>query len=339
MDGHSGIENNEVNRGSSGNFQLVMSFLKESSGRGHFVIHATSGTFYSFGLQPIQFLQQIGFTPFRGECKFFHDRCFYRYFAEVEYDEIGFESTRQTMYIHAAFEKFAKEGISKLYELKRQQNDILSDIRSSSGDLELFRAPVKIKPQPSEMPVWVDAVKFQKLQDLERQKIEMNREIEDLEGFLPLVYADGDILVSAVIKSLRFMGLKAEATEPGFTADILAETKDGSKKFAFEVTGTVDPIKKDSKKLTQLLDFERIKEFNEKTILIANTFKNLPIPERERKENFTPQVIEFLSKFPILLMTGWDLYKIIGELIEEKREAEYFIERFYKETGVFTFSG
>lgn len=337
MDGHSGIENNEVNRGSSGNFQLVLSYLKDSSGHGNFIIHATSSTFYSFGLQPVQFLQDIGFNPFRGECKFFHDRCFYRYFAEVEYDEIGFESTRQTMFIHAAFEKFAKEGISKLFELKQQQNDILREIRSNSGELALFGAPVKIKPQSSEMPLWVDAVKYQRLQDLEGQRIKMNKEIEDLEGFLPLVYADGDILVSAVIKSLQFLGLKAEPTEPGFTTDILAETKDGSKKFAFEVTGTVDPIKKDSKKLTQLLDFERIKEQNEKTILIANTFKDLPISEREGKDNFTSQVVEFLGKFPILLMTGWDLYRVVENVLEGNKTADFYVDRLYNETGIFIF--
>jgi len=133
------------------------------------------------------------------------------------------------------------------------------------------------------------------------------------------------------------LGLKAELTAPGFTADILAETKDGSKKFAFEVTGTVDPIKKESKKLTQLLDFERIKEHNEKTILIANTFKDLPISAREGKDDFTVQVVEFLSKFAILLMTGWDLYRIVGAIIEGKSEAAHYIERLYNENGVFIF--
>jgi hypothetical protein len=338
MDGHSGIENNEVNRAGSGNFQLVLSYLKESGGRGYFVIHATSGTFYSAGLQPLQFLQQIGFSHFGGECKFHHDRCFYRYFAEIEYDDIGFESSRQTMYIHSAFEKFAKEGISKLYELQRQQNSILGEIRASSGDLPLFGALLKIKPDPSAMPVWIYAVKFKRLQDLEGQRIRMNKEIENLGEFLPLVYADGDLLQSAVIKSLRLMGLKAELTQPGFTADILAETNDGLMKFGFEVTGTTEAIKKDSKKLTQLLEFERIKEHNEKTILIANTFKNLPTAQRQDKENFTRQVVEFLSRFPILLMTGWDLYRVVEDVLEGIKSADSFVERFYNETGIFIFN-
>lgn len=337
MDGHSGIENREVNKGGSGIFRLILSYLKESSGSGHFIIHATSSAFYASGLQPLQFLQQIGFSHFKGECKFFHDRCFYRPFAEVEYNEYGFEDTRQNMWIHSAFEKFANEGINRLYELQKQKNEILREIGSGAGPLEIFNVPVRIEKGPVDIPTWVNSIKFQRLKELESQKDDLNKEIEELEGFLPLVYANGDDLVSAVVKSLRFMGLKAEPTEPGFTADIFAETNDESKKFAFEVTGTVDPIKKESKKLTQLLDFERIKENNEKTILIANTFKDLPISEREGKESFTPQVIDFLSKFPILLMTGWDLYRVIGYIIGGGKESEYFIERFYSEIGVFVY--
>jgi hypothetical protein len=335
MDGHSGIENREVNKGGSGNFQLILSYLKESSGRGHFIIHATSGTLYSFGLQPVHFLQQIGFIPFRGMCKFFHDKCFYRHLAELEYDEYGFEDMKQNMYIHSAFEKFAREGISKLYELQKQQIEILQEIRSSAGPLEIFKAPIKIERKPADIPVWVDFVKFGQLKELEKQKAVIDKGIEDLAEYLPLVYADGDPLVSAVLKALRFIGFKAEPTQPGFTADILAETKDRSKKFGFEVTGTTEPIKKDSKKLTQLLEFERIKEHNEKTILLANTFKNIPISERQKKENFTPQVVDFLSKFPILLLTGWDLYRIVDRILEGKRPADFFIERLHKDTGIF----
>ena len=337
MDGHSGIENNEVNKGSSGNFQLVLSYLKESSGRGYFIIHATSNVVYGPRPKPLEFLQQIGFTHFSGECKFHHDECFYRHFAEIEYNEMGFSDTRQNMYIHSAFEKFAKEGISKLYELQRQQHDLLGEIRASGGEIGLFGAPVKIKPQPSDIPVWVNTAKFMRLRELEGHRDGMCKEIEDLEGYLPLIYADGKILEDAVIKSLRLLGMKAEPTAQGFTADILAETKGGSKKFGFEVTGTTEAIKKDSKKLTQLLEFERIKEQNEKTILVANTFKNLPISERKGKENFTQQVIDFLGRFPILLMTGWDLYRIVSDILEAKKPADHFAERIYNETGVFKF--
>lgn len=337
MDGHSGIENNQINKGGSGNFQLFLSYLKQSTGLGEFVIHASSSTFYSSGLQPLEFLQQIGFKHFQGECKFFHDRCFYRTIAEVKYDRIGFEDTRQTMMIHNTFETFANEGINKLYELQKQQNDLLRTIGLSSGSLEIFNIPAKIEIKPAYIPIWLNSIKFEHLKELESQKADIDKEIEGLEGFLPLVFANGDTLVYAVLKALKFLGLKAKPTEPAFTIDILAETIDGLMKFGFEVTGINDPIRKDSKKLTQLLEFERIKEHNEKTILIANTFKNIPISERKGRENFTADVVKFLSGFPILLMTGWDLYRAVGDMIEKKKEPSYFVERFYKDVGIFIF--
>ena len=120
MDGHSGIENKEVNRGGSGGFQLVLSFLRESDGRGHFIIHATSGIIYGPRLKPLQFLQDIGFTHFHGECNFYHNQCFYRHFAEIQYDDMGFQDFRQNDYIHSAFKRFADEEISKLYGLQLQ---------------------------------------------------------------------------------------------------------------------------------------------------------------------------------------------------------------------------
>ena len=147
--------------------------------------------------------------------------------------------------------------------------NILSKIKASGAELGLFGTPPKIIIKPTDVPVWVDVIKFSRLKELETLRMKVSNEIKDLEEYLPLVYADGKNLECAVIKSLRLMGLVTESAEPGFTADILAETKDNMKKFGFEVTGTTEAIKKESKKLTQLLEFERIKECNEKTILLT----------------------------------------------------------------------
>jgi len=183
MDGHSGIENKEVNRGGSGDFQLILSYLKHSSGRGYFVIHASSSSFYLSGLQPIAFLEKIGFQHFQGECKFFHDRCFYRTIAEVKYNEVGFENIRQTMYIHSAFEKFANEGISKLYELQNQQIDILRSIKLSAGPLEIFKGPVEIEIKPTDIPVWANSVKFPKLKKLKARRQTFLKRLKNLKVF------------------------------------------------------------------------------------------------------------------------------------------------------------
>lgn len=338
MDGHTGIKSHEVNRGGKGDFQLVLSYLKESDGSAHFIIHATPKHSYLYGLQPLDFLELIGFNHFKGECQFFGNRCYYRHLGYVKYDHRGFENIEDNQYIHSAFEKFANEGIDKLFELRKQEKEILRSIGSSSGPLKIFDVPVEIEIKPSDIPGWVNSIKFEKLKELEKERSLIEDEINNLSEYLPLLYADGEQLLCAVEKALKQIGLKTERTAPGFTVDILAETIDGLKKFGFEVTGTTEAIKKESKKLTQLIDFERIKKHGEKTILIANTYKNIPIPDRKDNENFTQQVVDFLSPFKILMMTSWDIYRIIEKIINGEKSGEHYINRFYSETGVFNFN-
>lgn len=126
-----------------------------------------------------------------------------------------------------------------------------------------------------------------------------------------------DILISAVLKPLLTLDLKANLTDKGFTVGILAEKQDCSKKFGIEATGYTESIKKSNKKLTQVLEFERIKEHNEKTILIVNTYKTIPIEERKSREHFTKEVVEFLSPHHILLMTCYNMYQMVRDVIEK----------------------
>lgn len=337
-DGHSGIENRQVNQGGSGNFQLVLAYLKQGSGRGDFVIHATSNTFYSYGLQPLEFLEQIGLSHYHGQCPFHHDKCFYRVIATLQRDIHGFENYTQVQRIHHAFQTFAGK-IGDLFSLHQQEERILREIGIKSSGKSIFGQPVKIDVSEVDVPLWVDEVKFPKLRDLEIQRDAIQEEIDDLRGFLPLLYGTGEMLEEAVIKALQFIGLEAQRAPKGFTADILAQTLDGSRKFGVEVTGVSGPIKKDSRKLTQLLEFERIKEHDEKTLLVANTYRAKPIEERKVLEDFTPQVLDFLSRHPILLMTSWDLYCVVRYVFENPQLREAVVEALYTTNGRWEWKG
>jgi len=337
MDGHSGIENQKVNEGSTNNFQLVLAFLKTTSGDADFIIHATSNILYGPTPHPLEFLQQIGFEPFDGECPFFHNPCLWRRIASFEEYASGIENIWKTQDVHNAFKSFV-DNIEQLYSLFQEQNRILRVIGASSPNLEIFATPPPIiKLDFSEIPHWVQSVKYSKLIALEKQREEIEKEIKDLQEYLPLIFADSDALVTAVIKALTLFNLEATHTARGYTVDILAETPDGSRKFGIEVTGCVEGIKKDSKKLTQVVDFERIKVHNEKTILIANTFKNIPIEERKGKEHFTKPTVDFLSKFSILMMTGYDLYTMVKDVLEKRKSSDEIIKILYETKGVLNY--
>ncbi len=331
-DGHTGLKSSQVNQGQSGNFKLVLSALKHSSGKSEFVLHVASNAWYSFGLQPDQFLSRIGLTPYHGQCPFLHDGCFYHVIAVAQQSFPGMEHFTQVQHIHDSFRRFA-EKLNDLFQLCQQEENILREIDLKSSWQPLVGQPVQIEIQERDIPVWVSDVKFPQLRALEEQKALLQKQLDELNQFLPLLYGTGDILEKAVLHTLRFLGLDAEQTEKGFTADIRAQTPDGSMKFGLEVTGINGQVKKDSPKLTQLMEFERIKEYGEKAVLVANTYNKIPISQRKGLEDFTPQVLSFLSVHPILIVTGWDLYCMVRDVLEGSQKKEELIEKLYTTSG------
>jgi hypothetical protein len=109
------------------------------------------------------------------------------------------------------------------------------------------------------VPPWVEPVKYARQRELEAEGTKVEGQIAALDRYLPLIHATGDLLAVAVLAGLEALGLRARKAPKSFTADVLAETDDDSLRFGLEVTGT-NGIKNDSKKLTQLLEFERLKE-------------------------------------------------------------------------------
>ncbi|MBU0718629.1 MAG: hypothetical protein KJ749_10310 [Planctomycetes bacterium] len=192
---------------------------------------------------------------------------------------------------------------------------------------------------PSAIPPWVEDVKFPTLKMAESEREKAGGIIDDLSEYLVLLFGDGDQLEMAVVKGLRALGLTAELAERGATIDVLAETQDGARKFGFEVTGTPEGIKKKSNKLGQVVEFERIKEHNEKTILLANTFKATTVVERGGMEHFTQPAVDFLRPYPVLMMTGWDLYRMVGDVLAEKRKQDELVGLLHTTTGVLNYKG
>jgi hypothetical protein len=294
-DGHSGIKNEQINQGGPGKIRLILSSLKQGSGSTEFVIHATASS--SLYREPFEFLAQSGFSRFRGNCPFHHDLCFFRVIAELEWDSYRIGDEGQIQGLHESFRRFS-ERIDGLYQLYQRRKEILGLIGIDVEGHCLFGPSKRIEINQTSTPLWINEVKFLKLRELEKRAVSIQTEINSLAAFLPLLYGTGDMLEEAVVHTLQFLGLKADRAEKGFTADILASTTDGSRRFGFEVTGIAGPVKKDSKKLTQLLEFERIKENQEKAILIATTYNATPIKDRNSLEDFTQQVVNFFS--PIL---------------------------------------
>jgi hypothetical protein len=314
---------------------LILSALKEANGQTHFVIHANC-TSYGMDLPPAKFLQSLGFSEFRGKCQFHETRCYWVHVAQLKYIEDGLTDDRQVSFVHAGFRTLA-DKMNEIYETVRLLNRMTRDIGFNTPIPKIITDPIVIEPLPGIVPAWVDENKFVSLQELEKRADDLKSKILDLRSYLPLLYESGEALEDAVLLALTRIGLKASKTQKGFTADILAEDATGQRKFGLEVTGINGAIKKDSNKLTQLQEFDRIKENNEKTILVANTFRDKPIAERLDAENFTQPVVNYFSNQTILMMASYDLYRLVEDVIENRRTPEEVIGLLYDSNSVFIY--
>ncbi len=332
-DGHTGVTNPKVNEGNNGHFQFVLSYLKQASGNGDFIIHAHWNQFYLSGLNPWDFLLNSGFAHYEGNCPFYSDKCIYTVLGQVERDEDGMLDEWRVQSIHEGFNALVA-NCDKAYNAAQHYLTTANLLGLNPALVRLVGEPIKITVDPSAIPPWVEDVKFPALKTAEAEREKTGGIIDDLSEYLVLLCGDGNQLEMAVVKGLRTLGLKAELAERGATIDVLAETQDGTRRFGFEVTGTPEGIKKKSNKLGQVVEFERIKERDEKTILLANTFKATPIAERTGKEHFTQPAVDFLTPYPVLMMTGWDLYRMVGDVLEEKRKPDEIAELIHSTTGV-----
>ena len=258
-DGHTGVDNKKLNQGGSGGFVLVLAALTQSTGETDWVIHAKSQSWQRHN----RFLTDSGLAYYSGHCLFHDDSCHYGVIGRVVRDGDGDTGVSRVREMHDAFETFAG-NVGHLFDFWQQQAEILRQIGIDPPAKPFFGPPARIVANAGGVPAWVEDEKFPQLRDWEKKRADIDSQVQELSVFLPLLYETGDRLRDAVISGLRLLGLDAEPTEPGFTVDITARTRDGSRRFGIEVTGIEEGIKKSSNKLTQVMAFEQKKDDDEK---------------------------------------------------------------------------
>jgi len=184
-------------------------------------------------------------------------------------------------------------------------------------------------------PVWVEEHKTQEhlqiidnIEDLELRK-------QGLDMIIYLLYGTGPELEDSVKLTLERLGLEVEKTPPGANIDFTARNADETIKLAVEVTGTTDKIKKESKKVPQAWMYLGEKQDEqEKLVLMANTYRHLPIEGRTDKLHFTSHVKNKFTEISALLMTTADLYFLWKDVHEKKRDADEVLKLLYKSKGI-----
>lgn len=160
-DGHTGVSNQEVNRGAKDHFEFVLSHLKQASGDGVFVVHAHYRKFYTAGLQPWDFLLKSGLAHYEGTCPFFRDECIYTVVGAVERDAAGTLDQWRVQGVHERFKRLV-DGCDKVYEAGMNYVSLASKMGLNPALVDLVGKPIQIDLDPSAIPPWVDDVKCQR---------------------------------------------------------------------------------------------------------------------------------------------------------------------------------
>ena len=332
--GHIGKSNTLVNRKDSKNFSLALSYLIIDDFTAEFIIHAQPTTFVLYGKPLEEILKRLGFQEYKENCNILGGKgCLYKSIYRVKRERVS-DNFRETEFVKREFNKFA-ENIDAIIEQIQEVDRKLLSLKFTFPWIADYIPEPPILDLSGKEPSWLDKYKPKRLIEIEKDINHLTSEKDDLSTYLLLLYSSGDLLEDAAKKTLESFRLIVEKTKKGATIDLVAYTKDKSKIFGIEVTGTVHGIKKSNPKLTQIMTFDLQKENKEKPILLANTYKDLDPEERKNKEHFTKQVVEYLEPHGILLITTFDLYNLWLQMYEGKLSKEEIIEKLYTQKGIF----
>ncbi|UCD72392.1 MAG: hypothetical protein JSW70_05210 [Syntrophobacterales bacterium] len=118
------------------------------------------------------------------------------------------------------------------------------------------------------------------------------------------------MLVDAVHAVLKDLGLQVTKTPKYSTIDRIVKIPGSHMTFGMQVIGSDLEVKGDNSKFNQALQFEREKENDEKTVIIANAHHNISLSEREKLEDFSKEALMRMEPTRVVGLNTFTLYKV-----------------------------
>ena len=335
MDGHSGISNDEKNRGGDQRFDLVLSLLKDSYGSRDFIIHATSHVMnFSSSFSPEVFLQRIGYQHFGGNCPYHHNSCLWLHLASFEPDSDGrgfFDAERY----HTIFKGHAAV-LGDVYASYQAAVDKLRVSRTHEIDLfpELSQRVVPtIAADPNVLPDWVVSAMSNRFSEVTSEIATLQAEQGRLLSIAGLLWQNDALLEEAVHNVFQNFGYRAQRTPQGETYDIEVEL-DAERKLIIEVTGLTGALKKDSGKISQVLQvIQKHKRDTDRVVIALNNHRTEPLAERPIQDAVTKDALALLTGMGVVIVTTPDLFNIWQESQSNLDYAKSQIEQLYATEG------
>ncbi len=152
------------------------------------------------------------------------------------------------------------------------------------------------------------------INQLQEEISQLREQVTNWDSYRDLLTETNDYLENIVQKTLLDLGFKTEKTEKSFPADLLG------KEIAVEVTGIEGGVTVSSNKINQVIRFRDNYRKQEKIVLIANTYRDLPPNDRKGKMHFSQPAALHFDNYSVCYMTTATLFELWKDVISGKKK-------------------
>ena len=147
------------------------------------------------------------------------------------------------------------------------------------------------------------------------------------------------VLTDAVHSVFKDLGFSVAAGGKYNSVDRIVRIPNTQLSFGLEILMSEEEVDKNHPKIKRALQFKKEKKQNEKTLIIASTHVRQPISERERLNEISTELQEFLAGYQMSLITAYSLNQLWEKAKGKEVDIFEIFRRVYSHPGGMFSSG
>jgi hypothetical protein len=141
------------------------------------------------------------------------------------------------------------------------------------------------------------------------------------------------VLADAVHSVFKDLGFSVAAGGKYNSVDRIVRIPNTQLFFGLEILMSEVDVDKNHPKIKRALQFKKEKKGNEKTLIIASTHVHQPLSERERLNEISKELHEFLAGYQMSLITAYSLYQLWQKAKGREVDISNIFRRVYSHPG------
>jgi hypothetical protein len=163
---------------------------------------------------------------------------------------------------------------------------------------------------------------------------------QDLFTMNSLLCPKGELVLTDTVHSIfKDFGFSVSVGGKYSSVDRIVRIPDTQFYFGLEILTSEDGVEKNHTKVKRALEFAKEKKRNEKTLIIASTHVHQPISERQRLNEISTELHEFLAAHQMSLITTYSLYQLWEKAKTKEVDIFDIFRRVYSDPGGMFSSG